>query len=93
MRHSPGRGNPTEEWFCVFYPRSVNAVYTNQIYLLWGKKVFVNSKCLVLLKTSSVWLEGCSLDAFQFLSFAEQLPFLATAQSAKPHEDFAEVCP
>lgn len=58
-----------------------------------GKKIFVNSKCLLLLKTSSVWLGGCSLDMFQFPSFAEQLPFLAAAQPAKLHEGFAEVCP
>lgn len=48
-----------------------------------GKNIFVNRKCLLLLKTSSVWLSGCSLDPFQFPSLAEQLPFL---QPANPHK-------
>lgn len=41
-----------------------------------GKSIFVNKKCLLLLKSSSVWLPGCSLATFQFLSVAELLPFL-----------------
>lgn len=40
-----------------------------------GKKIFVNLKSLILLKVFSLWLSGCSLDTFQFPSFAEQLPF------------------
>lgn len=95
VRHSLGRRNTTEEWFCGFYPRSINTVYSDQIYLLWGKKkkkVFANTKCLLLLKMTSVWLSGSSLDTSQFPSFVEQLLLMATAQSAKPHEGFAEVC-
>lgn len=93
MKHSLGRGNLTEEWFYVFYPININGFYADQIYLLRGKKIFVNLKCLILLKIFSLWLSCCLLDTFQFPSFAEQLPLLATAQSAKPQEDFAEICP
>ena len=75
----------------MFYPRSINAVYTKEIYLLQGKNL-CKYKCLLLLKTSSVWLGGCSLDTFQSLSSAEQLPFPAAALSANPHEGFAEIC-
>lgn len=50
MRCSSGRGNLTEEWFSVFYPRSINAVYTNQIYLLWGKKNLCEFKVFIIAK-------------------------------------------
>lgn len=76
-----------------FFQEAINRFYADDMYLLREGKIFVNLKCLILLKTFSLWLSGCLLDTFQFPSFAEQLPLLATAQSAKPQEGFAQICP
>lgn len=93
MRHSPGEGSPTEEWLCAFCPRSTNAVYTNQIYLLWGEKNLCKFKVFIIAKDFFCLAQQLFAGCVSIPVFAEQLPFLATARFAKPQEGFAEACP